>query len=118
MLTRVTSTVHTSPPQATALREYLGRLPRGAHAALARDLGIDRVYLSQLVASDRKPSPELCARLERQTSGELTCEALRPDLDWHRVPDQDWPYHLSGRPVIEVVPVTTPGALDEKAVAP
>ena len=125
MLTRVNSTMRTRPEIGAALRDYLGQRERGAHAALARALGIDRVYLSQLVAGGRKPSPELCAAMERHSAGELTCEALRPDIEWHRVADQDWPHHPDGRPLLEVAkpeaptdaPATGPGALDEKAAA-
>lgn len=96
--------MHTTAPPPTALRTYLDGLSvRGALAEMARALGIERVYLSQLAANDRKPSPKLCAAIERVTGGRLTCEELRPDIVWHRVSDAEWPHHPSGRPVLEVV---------------
>ena len=47
-------------------------------------------------------SAEGCAEIERATAGAVTCEQLRPDLQWHRVADADWLWHPSGRPVLEV----------------
>lgn len=126
MLTFVESTAHTPiSPARSPLRSYLDDLPRGALAALARDLEIERVYLSQLLSGYREASPKLCAAIERATGGKVTCEALRPDIVWHRVTDPGWPHHPDGRPVVEVVtpdapaPDSEPGALDvAKAAGP
>lgn len=43
-----------------------------------------------------------CPSLERGTDGRYTCEQLRPDLRWIRVPDADWPWHPAGRPLLDV----------------
>ncbi|GCL61511.1 YdaS family helix-turn-helix protein [Pseudaquabacterium pictum] len=45
---------------------------------------------------------ERCAAIERGSEGKATCEQLRPDVAWHRVPDPDWPWHPAGRPLIDV----------------
>ena len=45
---------------------------------------------------------ERCPTFERATDGATTCEALRPDVAWHRVPDIAWPWHPGGRPLIDV----------------
>ena len=42
-----------------------------------------------------------CPAIERATSGAVTCETLRPDVAWARIPDASWPHPL-GRPVIDV----------------
>jgi hypothetical protein len=42
-----------------------------------------------------------CPAIERATSGAVTCETLRPDVTWSRIPDPSWP-HPAGRPVIDV----------------
>jgi Putative antitoxin of bacterial toxin-antitoxin system, YdaS/YdaT len=47
-----------------------------------------------------RPPPERCPELERAVSGRVTCEQMRPDVRWSRVPDADWP-HPAGRPVID-----------------
>ena len=83
MLTLIVSAMHT-----LSLSEFLGDQPRGAASALARDLGISRVYLSQLAArqDDRVPSPELCVLIERACARRVMRWNLRPD-DWHLI----WP---------------------------
>lgn len=45
---------------------------------------------------------ERCTVIERATNGAYTCEQLRPDVSWHRVPDPSWPWHIDGRPLIDV----------------
>lgn len=42
-----------------------------------------------------------CPAIERATMGAVTCETLRPDAAWSRIPDPSWP-HPAGRPVIDV----------------
>ena len=49
----------------------------------------------------RRPGPEKCAAVEKATNGAVTCEELRPDLTWHRVPDRSWP-GKRGRPMHDV----------------
>jgi len=44
--------------------------------------------------------PRHCPTIERETAGLHSCEALRPDLVWHRVPDPDWP-NPAGRPLLD-----------------
>lgn len=45
--------------------------------------------------------PERCPDLERWKQGAITCEQMRPDVRWQRVPDPAWP-HPQGRPCIDV----------------
>jgi hypothetical protein len=47
------------------------------------------------------PPAVRCPAIERATAGQVTCEALRPDVRWARIPDDDWP-HPEGRPTIDV----------------
>jgi DNA-binding transcriptional regulator YdaS (Cro superfamily) len=44
---------------------------------------------------------EQCPDLEYATDGKVSCEQLRPDIDWVRVPDSAWP-HPNGRPCMDV----------------
>lgn len=57
--------------------------------ALARQLGVGRVYLTQLVqrTDGRVPSPQLCVQIERATRGAVTRAELRPDDFWLIWPD-------------------------------
>lgn len=71
----------------------------GGPAAVARMLGIKPP--SVIGWRGRVPA-DRCPTLERAVDGRITCEALRPDIHWHRVADADWP-HPQGRPLIDVV---------------
>lgn len=52
--------------------------------------------------ADRVPSPENCAAIEKATAGKVTCEDLRKDVNWTRIPDASWPWHRKGRPLLDV----------------
>lgn len=59
-----------------------------------------------------------CPMLEKASEGRHTCETMRPDVQWHRVPDPDWPWHPAGRPLIDVArQVVLPVAAPEQAAA-
>ena len=46
--------------------------------------------------------PARCPDIERATGGQYSCEQLRPDVRWVRVQDAQWPWHVAGRPLIDV----------------
>jgi DNA-binding transcriptional regulator YdaS (Cro superfamily) len=71
----------------------------GGPAAVARMVGCKPP--SVIEWRKRGIPAERCPQIERATTGAVTCEALRPDVAWTRVPDPDWP-HASGRPLIDV----------------
>lgn len=62
------------------LNEYLES--RGAVNALAEKLEIPPALLSQWKVGARPVPAERCPQIERATSGAVTCEELRPDVDW------------------------------------
>lgn len=70
-------------------------------AGLARRLGVTKGAAHQW----KKPKsiPEVhCVVIERDSVAKATCEQLRDDIVWVRVPDPAWP-HPAGRPCIDVV---------------
>lgn len=73
-------------------------------SAFARALGLnaDQVRQWRYAQDGRRPSHDNCAAIERATSGAVTCEELRPDLQWARIPDAAWQWHKRGRPVLDV----------------
>lgn len=89
------SNLHTS-----RLRQFIGRLPRGAVGLFARRVGVSRVYLSQLAAGQdgRCPAPETCVRIEREAAGEVRRWDMRPN-DWHRI----WPELIGAEGAPEVL---------------
>ncbi|MDD3884535.1 MAG: helix-turn-helix domain-containing protein [Gallionella sp.] len=51
-------------------------------ASLARKLGITPVLISQWRTGLRRVPIERCPDIEKATDGQVTCEELRPDIDW------------------------------------
>ncbi len=77
------------------LKQWLKRPESPPLTRFAESLGVSRVYLSQIVASDpakrRTPSASLCVDIERATSGAVTRADLRPDDYWLIWPDLPQP---------------------------
>jgi len=71
------------------LRDWLDSTDSPTVTAFAVQLGVSRVYLSQLAARQdgRVPSADLCVRIERATAGKVTRADLRPDDYWLIWPD-------------------------------
>jgi DNA-binding transcriptional regulator YdaS (Cro superfamily) len=62
------------------LKDYIGK--RGSGHQLARAVGVSGVIISQWKTGARQVPAERCIEIERATSGIVTCEELRPDVDW------------------------------------
>ena len=63
------------------LRTYIDQ-QRGQASALGRAIGVTPVLISQWANGHRPIPAERCPAIEKATSGEVTCEELRPDVDW------------------------------------
>jgi len=88
------------PPEKAALLTVSGLV--GGQARMAELLGYtDRRNVWPWFSGRRVPADH-CPALERAAHGTVTCEQLRPDVRWHRVPDAAWPWHPAGRPLIDV----------------
>jgi hypothetical protein len=59
--------------------------------------------------------PDRCPAIERGTNGRYTCEQLRPDVHWVRIPDPQWPWHAEGRPCIDVAAAQSVPAAEQRA---
>ena len=70
-------------------------------SAIAAQLGVTRAAVSQWFAAGSRPPLDRCPAIERATGGRVTCEELRGDVQWARVPDPNWP-HPGGRPCLDV----------------
>ena len=53
----------------------------GGTAELAASIGVSPQVVTNWLARGRVPA-ERCPAIERVTKGAVTCEALRPDVDW------------------------------------
>lgn len=69
-------------------------------AGLARKLGVSKGAAHQWKRPNAIPESH-CVVIERDTNAKATCEQLRDDIAWVRVPDSQWP-HPQGRPCIDV----------------
>ncbi|QWA09822.1 helix-turn-helix domain-containing protein [Sodalis ligni] len=63
------------------LRTYTG-LQRGQATLLGKLLGVNSSLISQWANGIRAIPAERCPEIEKATSGAVTCEELRPDVDW------------------------------------
>lgn len=52
----------------------------GSQAELARRIGVTTVFAHQMVRGIKKIPPGLCRKIEHATDGQVTAEALRPDV--------------------------------------
>lgn len=80
-------------------------MPPTERVAVAAAIGVNEQYLYQCLTRRRLTPPDRCPAIERATDGRVTCEELRPDVRWQRVPDPTWP-HPGGRPCIDVAAPT------------
>ena len=63
------------------LRNYIAQR-RGLASLLSRALGVTPVLISQWASGCRQVPAERCPEIEKSTLGSVTCEELRPDVDW------------------------------------
>ena len=72
----------------------------GGASALAAKINVSPQVVSNWRA--RGVPAAQCPLIEKATGGAVTCDELRPDLSWGRLPDLEWHYHPQGRPVLDV----------------
>ena len=63
------------------LKAYIDQ-QRGRASSLGRALEITPVLVSQWASGQRQVPAERCPEIEKATLGAVTCEELRPDVDW------------------------------------
>jgi len=65
-----------------SLREYLNSLPVGEQESFADACGTSIGYLRKAISIDQRLSEALAISIERESGQRVTCEDLRPDVDW------------------------------------
>jgi DNA-binding transcriptional regulator YdaS (Cro superfamily) len=93
------------------LSDYINTA-RGTMSVLSAAIGAHSPDMSRWASGARPIPPERCPAIERATDGRVTCEELRQDVHWQRVPDPTWP-HPDGRPCIDVARPTTTTATQQ-----
>lgn len=79
----------------------MNTLSPAERATVAHGLGMHEQYLYQVLTNRKTLPAERCPAVERALYPQVTCDKLRPDVSWVRVPDPEWP-HPNGRPCIDV----------------
>lgn len=63
------------------LLNYVNR-SRGERKRLSEALNVPFILISQWSLGRRQVPAERCPDIERVTGGDVTCEDLKPDVDW------------------------------------
>lgn len=61
------------------LNEYIEATTQSAFAS---QIGVTQGMVHQWISGIRQVSAERCLDIEKATGGQVTCEELRPDIDW------------------------------------
>jgi DNA-binding transcriptional regulator YdaS (Cro superfamily) len=64
------------------LREYIKSLNAEQRVAFSEAIGASIGHLRKAISLRQKLSPAVVVEIERASSGRITCEQLRPDVNW------------------------------------
>lgn len=64
------------------LLAYLNGLDKVARANFCAACGTTERYLRKAVSVSQRLGADLCINIDRESGGLVTCEHLRPDVDW------------------------------------
>lgn len=64
------------------LRAYILTIPKSERNAFAKRCGTSLGMLQQVAYGARSSGEKLAIAIERESSRAVTCEELRPDVDW------------------------------------
>ncbi len=64
------------------LLAFLKTLPKPRQKMFAVRCGTSIGYLRKAISIGQRLGESLCINIERESRGKVTCESLRPDVDW------------------------------------
>lgn len=64
------------------LNDYMEQVGRGGLVWLAKEIGVRPPVAFRWVHNQSQVPAERCPEIERITKGAVTCEELRPDVNW------------------------------------
>lgn len=82
------------------LLAYINELDLPRRADFERLARTSIGYLRKSISAKNRLGCGVCVAIEEASAGEVTCDSLRPDIVWVRVPDPLWP-HPGGRPLVD-----------------
>jgi DNA-binding transcriptional regulator YdaS (Cro superfamily) len=66
-----------------SLRAFLNGKPLDEQEAFAHRCDTSLGYLRKVLSTGQELGLEIVIALERESGGEVRCEDVRPDVDWH-----------------------------------
>ena len=69
-------------PPTMQFRDHYYSLSMPEREAFAKGCGVTTGYLNLVAGGFRKAGESLCIAVDRRTRGVVSCEELRPDVDW------------------------------------
>jgi DNA-binding transcriptional regulator YdaS (Cro superfamily) len=76
-----------------ALTNYLNSRKPEDQADFAARCGTSVGYLRKAICVNQRLRESVCINIERESSGAVRCEDLRPDVDWAYLRATDCPIH-------------------------
>lgn len=64
------------------LQEYINQSKRGEISRLAKEINVAIPIVHYWVTGKRQVPAERCPEIEKFTEGKVSCEELRPDVNW------------------------------------
>jgi DNA-binding transcriptional regulator YdaS (Cro superfamily) len=64
------------------LLAYINGLPKSDRAKFCIACETTERYLRKAISAKQRLGADLCIRIDRESQGLVTCEELRPDVDW------------------------------------
>lgn len=64
------------------LRIYLNGLPKDQRLGFCLRCGTTENYLRKAISVKQVIGSDLCIAIDRESGGTVTCEDIRPDVDW------------------------------------
>jgi len=64
------------------LKTYIASMSIAEREAFAAKCDTTYAFLRNVAYGQRRAGESLCINIERESAGSVTCEELRPDVDW------------------------------------
>ncbi|MES2625934.1 MAG: YdaS family helix-turn-helix protein [Pseudomonadota bacterium] len=67
------------------LFEFVKTLDKDQLISFAERCGTSEGQIKQVAGGHRRAGESLAINIERETAGAITCDSLRPDVDWNYI---------------------------------
>lgn len=67
------------------LLRYINKLGRKERSQFEQSGGVSISYIRKASSTGQRLGAEYCIAIEKATNREVTCEEIRPDIDWEYI---------------------------------